>query len=250
MVIKSRSAIKIRANKVALTEEQVKFYDDNGFLVVPGVFDEDDCDQMKKLAETVAEEDYPVTLNIHRKIKLFLDIMKDPVLVSTIKEIQKHPIVGLNSQYLYKRAGTAYARQSWTPHQDSAYINAKKDTYAQLHIFLDPNEKENGGLFYYAGSHKEDILPFEYAKSWKEDFDEQGISHPGLKIKDIPPQYQKVDIVGPKGGVCFQHGNLIHGSYPNLTENRSREQYSMAYMNRGEKYLRGRTSIKAPVTLE
>ena len=244
-----KSAVKIRANRVTLTEEQVGFYDDNGYLVVPGLFDDEDCERMKRLAETVAEEGYPVTLNIHRKIRLFLDVMKDPILVSIIRTVQRHPIVGLNSQYLYKRAGTPYAKQSWTPHQDSAYVSAKKGTYAQVHIFLEPSDRENGGLFYYAGSHKEDILPYDYAKSWKEDFDEHGISHPGWRIKDIPSQYQRVDIVGPKGGICLQDGHVIHGSYPNLTKNRSREQYSIAYMNEREKYLRGRISIKAPVAL-
>ena len=92
----------------------------------------------------------------------------------------------------------------------------------QLHIFVDPSSKENGGLYYYPGSHQEDILPYEYAKSWKEGFDHEGISHPGWTIKEVPPQYKRVDIAGPKGGICLQHGNVIHGSYPNLTENRSR----------------------------
>lgn len=245
-----RTGAKVQVHPVTLKKEQIQFYDRNGFLVIPDVFDDEACETMKSLANQAAEEGYPVTLNIHRKIDLFFDIMKDPVLVATVKAVQRHMVVGLNSQYLYKRAGTSYARQSWTPHQDSAYINAKRGTYIQVHIFVDPQDKENGGLFYYAGSHREEILPYEYAKSWKEDFDESGISHPGWGIKEIPPQYKKIDIVGPKGGVCLQHGNVIHGSYPNLTENRSREQYSMAYLNEGASFLRGRTSIKAAAALE
>lgn len=245
-----RTRVKIRAHPVTLNKGQIQFFDDHGFLVVPGVFDDEACETMRSLAKQVAEEGYPVTLNIHRTINVFFDIMKDPVLVRMAKAVQRHKVVGLNSQYLYKRAGTPYARQSWKPHQDSTYINAKKGTYLQLHIFIDPQDKENGGLFYYAGSHREEILPYEYAKSWKEEFDEAGISHPGWGIKKIPPQYEKIDIIGSKGGVCLQHGNVIHGSYPNLTENRSREQYSMAYLNEGASFLRGRTSIKAAAALE
>ncbi len=241
---------KILANPVPLSKEQIQFYDENGFLVIPGVFNEQVCETMRGLAETVADEDFRVTLNIHRKIKFFWEIMRDPVLVSVVRTVQRHKVVGLNSQYLYKRAGTPYARQSWSPHQDSAYINAKKGTYIQVHIFIDPQDKENGGLFYYSGSHREEILPYEYVKSWKEEFDEFGISHPGWGIKEVPPQYKKMDITGPKGGVCLQHGNVIHGSYPNLTEDRSREQYSMAYLNEGASFLRGRTSIKAAAALE
>ena len=238
------------ANKVILSAEQIKFYDDNGFLIVPHVFDEAICQEMKKLAEIIAEEDYSVILNIHRKIEFFLEIMKDPVLVAMVKAVQRHRVVGLNDQYLFKRRGTPYAKQSWSPHQDNAYVRAKNGRYIQLHIFLDQSEKENGGLYYYPGSHREEIMPYGYVKSWKEEFDENGISHPGWTIKEIPTQYRKIDVVGPKGGICLQHGNVIHGSYPNLTKDRSREQYSVAYLNEGEPFVQGRTSIKVPVPLE
>ena len=37
---------KIRANKITLTREQIHFYDDNGFLVIPGIFKDEDCETM------------------------------------------------------------------------------------------------------------------------------------------------------------------------------------------------------------
>jgi YVTN family beta-propeller protein len=144
---------------------------------------------------------------------------------------------------------TPDGRQAWVPHQDATYVDAKDGTYIQVHIFLVQNKKENGGLYYYSGSHREPKLPYEYRRSWREEFDEDGISRPGWLIKNIPPQYPKVDIVGPKGGVCFQHGNVIHGSYPNLTRDRDRCQYSIAYLNEGEFYRKGEASIKIPLSL-
>lgn len=245
-----KTGTKVKANPVTLSKEQIQSYDEDGFLIVPGVFNNEACETMKSLAEQIAEEGFPVCLNIHRKIDVFWDVMKDPVLVSIVRTVQRHKVVGLNSQYLFKRPGTGYARQAWTPHQDSAYINAKNGTYIQVHIFLEPQDKENGGLYYFRGSHREEVLPFNYAKSWKEEFDESGISHPGLGIKKIPSQYPKVDVVGPKGGICLQHGHVIHGSYPNFTKDRSRAQYSMAYLNEGASFLRGRASIKAAAALE
>ena len=239
---------QLQANSVALTPEQIRFYDDFGYLIIPGIFDEEACKIMSEAGEAVAEEDYSVVLNIHRRVDLFLDIMKDPVLVAMVEAVQRHQVVGLNSQFLYKKPGTPYAKQSWSPHQDNAYVRASYGGYMQLHIFLDRNEKENGGLYYYAGSQKEDLLPYEYVKSWKEEVGEDGLTHPGWKV--VPPsQYRKVDAVGPKGGVCLQHGNIIHGSYPNLTGDRWRRQYSMAYLNDGEEFLKGQTSIKIPVAL-
>ena len=245
-----KTGITVRANPVTLSGEQVRFYDEKGYLVVPGLFDEESCELIKSVADNFAEEDYSVLLNIHRRVDLFLEIMKDPVLVSIAKAIQRHKVVGLNDQYLFKKPGTPYAKQSWSPHQDNAYVNSAPGAYLQLHIFLDASDKENGGLFYYPGSHREGILSYDYVKSWKEDFDEQGISHPGWKIKEIPPQYRRVDVVGPKGGICLQHGNLIHGSYPNFSSDRSRQQFTAAYLNEGENFREGGTSPKIPIAVE
>ena len=239
---------RVKANSVVLTEQQVQFYDENGYVIIPAIFDEESCEIMAQAAETVAEEDYSVALNVHRKVDLFLEIMKNPVLVAMVEAVQRHRVVGLNSQFLYKKPGTPYARQTWNPHQDNAYVKAKYGAYMQLHVFVDQNDKENGGLFYYPGSQKEDLLPYEYVKSWKEEVEEDGFTRPGWKV--VPPvQYKKVDAWGPKGGVCLQHGNVIHGSYPNLTSHRWRRQYSMAFLNEGEEFLKGQTSIKIPVIL-
>jgi phytanoyl-CoA hydroxylase len=241
--------VDIKMNPVTLTEEQIKFYDQNGYLIGEGLFDEVMCDQIKSIAAKEAAEDGAVSLNIHRKVKTFFEIMSNPILTGIVKAVQRHKVVGTNDQYLYKRAGTPYAKQSWTPHQDSAYVNAKYGVYMQVHIFLDAQDKENGGLYCYPTSHKEPILPYEYKKSWREEFDENGISHPGWKV-EVPSKYKRIDVFGPKGGFFLQHGNLIHGSHPNVSKDRSREQFSMAFLNEGEQIDRGETSIKIPVKLE
>ena len=85
-------------------------------------------------------------------------------------------------------------------------------------------------------------------RPWKEDFDENGISHPGWKV-EVPTKYEKVNMKTFRGDVCLQHGNLIHGSYPNLS-NRSRAQYSIAYLNEGVEINRGKASVKIPVVVE
>ena len=221
------------------------FYDEYGFLIIEGMFDKDACSIMKFHAEQVHKEDYAVYLNIHRDVQFFYEIASSNHLVDVVKSVQKSEVVITNDQYLYKKEGTPYAKQAWTPHQDSTYTNAPYGTYMQLHIMLDDQSKENGGLYFYPGSHKEPMLPYTYAKSWKEDFDEDGISHPGWKV-EVPEKYEKADVNAKAGTVFLQHGNLIHGSYPNLS-NRSRAQYSIAYLNKGTVINKGEASIKIPI---
>ena len=175
--------------------------------------------------------------------------MKDPTLVAIVETIQDHKVVGLNDQYLFKKAGSKYAKQAWEPHQDNAYVKSEHGAYTQPHIFLDDSDKENGGLYYYSGSHFEGILPNSYKESWKEPIGADGISRPG-RVCEVPEQYSRRDIVAPMGSICLQHGEIIHGSYPNLSDDRDRQQYSVAYLNKDASYNSGYNSRKIPIPLD
>jgi len=231
-----------------LSERQIRLYDEFGFIIIPKVFYKGYCQIIKDLAEGVATSDYKVYLNIHRKVWFFKNLVKDKELVGMVKQVQRSNVVVTNDQYLYKRAGTPYARQAWSPHQDATYVNAPYGTYMQAFIFLDPHRPDNGGLYFYPGSHKEPMLPYQYVKSWGEDFDEQGISHPGWEVQ-VPEKYKLANVVAEPGDVCLQHGNLIHGSYANLSEE-SRAQYSIAYLNEGVTINKGKASVKVPMAVE
>lgn len=241
--------MKIKANPIKLSQEQIQFYDDNGYLIVPNVFEPEACEEIIQAAAKVAAEDFSVYLNIHRDMPLFMEIAKDPVLVAIVKAVQRHKITLTNDQFLYKKPGTTYGKQAWQPHQDNAFLKAPQEAYMQLHIFLEKSEKENGGLYCYPGSHKEPILPYEYVHSWREKPDADGVTRPGWKV--VPPaKYKCIDLTAPRGAICLQHGHLIHGSHPNMTKDRSRQQYSLAYLNEGAPFEKGTTSPKIPVSVE
>ena len=55
-------------------------------------------------------------------------------------------------------------------------------------------------------------------------------------------KYEAIDIEFPKGAISLMHGNLIHGSHANLSKNKTRNQYSMCYMNRGVDFFVGKSS--------
>lgn len=239
----------MKCNEVTVTENQVKFYNDYGYLVIEGVMSSADCDEVQKIAETLADEQHSVVLNAHRKSEELFAIMENPVIVKCVKSVQRSPIVGLNSQYLFKKCGTPYARQSWTPHQDNSYPKAPPEAYIIAHLSLEDSDNENGGLIFWPKSHVEPLLEFKKNKSWKEDFDDNSVSHPGQTV-EIPEKYQPMDMKLKKGSLCLMHGHLIHGSYPNLSNSRSRPQYSMAYLNKGSPFETGSTSIKEPMEVE
>lgn len=231
-----------------LTKDEIALYEELGYLVVPDVFTGEDVYWMDMWASSWHGSDFEVCLNIHRKSPLFLDIAKDKQILDIVRSVQKTDFDIVNDQYLYKEPGTKYAKQAWQPHQDSTYVNAPYGTYLQIHIMINDHNKRNGGIYFYPGSHKEPMLPYTYTKSWRETPDKDGVSHPGWKV-DVPAKYERIDMDVKAGTVFVQHGNLIHGSYANLSE-RPRAQYSIAYLNKGVKINTGVDSVKIPVAVE
>ena len=89
------------------------------------------------------------------------------------------------------------------------------------------------------------FLSLKVIKGWKEDATKSGITRPGQTIKnenEMLKKYEAIDIEFPKGAISLMHGNLIHGSHANLSKNKTRNQYSMCYMNRGVDFFVGKSS--------
>ncbi len=229
-------------------------YEKNGYVIIENVFDHEKCDEIKSISDKYADPpDYGVVLNLHRKNDYFFKLISNKDIVKLIKHIQDSDIDAVNDQFLFKKANSKYGRQSWTFHQDNSYVRAPKGTYIIVHIAVDKSVKENGGLIFLPGSHLEEILEFKHNKSWREESNQDNITRPGqsiVNVNEMIKKYPPIDVIFPKGSVCLMHGNIIHGSHPNLSTNHDRNQYSMCYLNRDVKFLnQGKNSKKIRTAL-
>lgn len=223
----------------SMTDAHINHYDNFGYCVIENAMSSENCDILQNIAETKADENHSVILNLQRFVPIFHDLMAHSIMKESLLALKKVPAVcGINSQYLFKKAGTPYAKQAWTPHQDNSYPMSVKGSYIVVHLSLEDSDPDNGGLIFWPGSHVEDILDFEHNKSWREDFREDGIARPGQTVQ-VPSKYSSQDMYLKKGSLCYMHGNLIHGSHPNLSSTRNRPQYSMCYLNKGDSFLPG-----------
>lgn len=73
--------MKVKANKIVLSREQIADYETFGYLIVPDVFSVTACEEIKRMAAQFADDDYSVYLNLHRDSQFFLEIMKGPYVV-------------------------------------------------------------------------------------------------------------------------------------------------------------------------
>ncbi len=228
----------------SLTQEEIRLYKENGYLVVNDLFSSEECDQILATCKARTDEKFSAILNLDRQVPAVREVMKSPKIVHIIETLQGAEVVGLMSQILFKEAGSPYASQAWNPHQDNAYPQAPDGAYITINLFLGDADPENGGMYIYPGSHKEGTLPFEPTISYRE----KTGTNPGNTCR-VPPQYTKVDLVVPKGGMLIMNSNVIHGSYPNRSATRSRPLFSISYLTKGQPFVPGNTAKREEIPL-
>ena len=221
------------------------FYADNGYFIAKGIFSPDECRVINARAEALAPPDFAAQQNLHAVDPGFLHYLRCRRVVSLLETIRPQTLMGLHTQMLYKKAGTPYAAQSWNPHQDNSYIQNPNNLYVTTNLFLADTDKENGGMYLYPGSLKAGLLPYEPTISFRE---KPGTS-PGNNITDIPAEYERIDLTAGQGDMLVMNGCLIHGSYPNRSESRSRPMLSCTYLPVGEYFLPGKTAKRKPIEL-
>lgn len=237
----------------ALTLEQVRFYRKNGYLIIEDVVSLEDCDKansiFERFAELVEDTEYKGRMNFDREsthIHALFTHLKIVAILRLLRGKPKGGVIGLQTMFLYKKAGSHYATQAWNPHQDNSYTKLPFGTYLTANLPFTNQDPENGGMYIYPGSHKGGLFECEKLPSFREKPED----NPGNRVKYIPKKYSKVDLYLKKGSVLILHGDVIHGSYPNLTKNRDRPMLLMVYADKGVPFPRGGNANRQETILE
>lgn len=110
-------------------------------------------------------------------------------------------------------------------HQDNFYVLAEPATCIAAWTAIDAADIENGCLYVVPGSNNMDIFCPE--KGSEVTWNSYGDTH----IKPFPPGARAVPVPVARGSTLFFGGQLIHGSGPNRTKDRSRRTFIGHYID-------------------
>ena len=242
------------------------FYDENGYLIIDDFISEFEANNLKYLLEKHASADYNNMLNMDRyeflvaqslekinkfdKIsekvdflevcketsRVFRKLMFDKRLVDLVEFLYDEECISLSTHMIWKKAGTKYSTQSWIPHQDNSNVQNKSKRMITINIFLDEHTKESGCIYTYPKTHREGLSNVKKLGTGYGNTDKPG------HLVEVDKNFKKYDVVGNVGTLYVQNGNLIHGSYPNKTKDKTRGMFSATYLPKGEKFLPGANS--------
>jgi phytanoyl-CoA hydroxylase len=248
-----------------LSETQIKFYNDNGYLVLDDVHSQEYTERFLSAIRRHANKDFAAILNPDREDELIKnderpksdltleeiketsnlckEVISNKKIINVLRTLQNNDIVGLSSQMIFKEAYSTYSSQAWLPHQDNRYIDNQNAQYITANWFLRNADPENGGIYVYPGSHKLSLLPAPDKKSYRENSN----TNPGRECQ-IPEEFvdKKKNIILKADSVVILNGNCIHGSYSN-NSSRSRPWLSTCYITKGEYYNIGKNSKRIEI---
>jgi hypothetical protein len=230
-----------------LSDEQVRFFVDNGFLAAEGLISPEEIEELKRDTVFMARGGYPceawppptADLTEDEVMSTILCIHRPHYISPVMEHYARHPkICGALSQIvaahlpywdgsvkcmhsmLYIKPPKFQGR-SW--HQDEVYIPTRDRSLTGAWIALDDATQENGCLWVIPGSHRAGYL---YPEEPTTDLDEYDFADQAYGFDDST----QIPVEVKAGTLVFFNGYLLHSSLKNRS-NDYRRVLVNHYMN-------------------
>lgn len=214
-----------------LSEEQLQFYDEKGYLSGVRLLNDDQIEILKKELETIRDPKHPShklfyefhsnessdpnavlfhSLGHWRITEGFHDVLWNPAFLKPASQLLGDRSVRFWHDQLFCKPAKHGGVVAW--HQDFSYWTR---TTAMQHlscwVALDDATVDNGCLHYVPGSHKWGLLDKPELAG-----DMEGLMD--YLTEEQKAEFKPVPIELKKGFATFHHPLLVHGSYENRSE--------------------------------
>jgi len=222
-----------------IDEVQIEQFQKLGYCVVDGLFSAEEIDQIEAFFEDYKTRGGKVyegghdyheidptkrqlrAMHPHRYSKQAQDWMLHPEVAKVLEVLLGKPALGVQTMYYFKPPGA----KGQGMHQDNFYLLAAPATCIAAWTAIDTAEIDNGCLYVAPTSHRHAIFCPEGEK------DESWFAYGDTHINPFPRELKPIPVIVPRGSTLFFGGNLVHGSGPNRTKNRSRRTFIGHYID-------------------
>lgn len=205
-----------------LTDDQVAFYREQGYLVLPGRIPDETIEAVRAEIARFHDEARGMTASNDRldledshtpgdprirRIKLphtlspvFEGLMRSDHVLAPVRDLIG-PDLRLHTTKLNMKSAQYGAAVEW--HQDFAFYPHTNDDVLAVAVIVDDMEMENGPLMVFPGSHRGPIHDHHVDGVFAGAMD---LAACGYDIRDA------VALTGPAGSISIHHARIVHGS--------------------------------------
>ncbi len=247
-----------------LSSDQKAQWQEQGFLILRGVYSPEESKALASLAEDLALGRRPFPkkhIELNAKVSAgvvqaeglaalhkihyphfynaeFLDRVRDPRVVDVVEELLGPDLLGIPSLFIFKppQIGMGFP---W--HQDKAFFDQifVTETTVATSQAVDPSTVENGCLWVIPGSHRGDV---------KEHHEQKEIHQSEYREAKGVDEGRAVPVEMEPGDVLFFHGYLLHKSTDNQSA-KFRRCYVAHYMSARARYAKEGEVWAPPISI-
>jgi ectoine hydroxylase len=226
---------------IELSQEQIDFYYENGYLHLKKVFTEEQCQLLISEADDYANGHFTNYLHMH-KSGLFQQVHTGKNLCDIGDQVLGKRAIPVGSIFFFCKPNNPLENGS-TWHQDNYASRAPMNAYLNLALSLDDADETNGALMVVPGSHKLGDLPCNPKPNFS--YDENGRMFNSAPIGndcELPSDLPIVQLTYERGDVLALHAHTVHKALKNPHPTRWRRTMYFVYIKDNEPFWPGWTA--------
>jgi hypothetical protein len=232
----------IKQSPYPLTQDQIQFFHENGYLHLKNVLSEEECQLLIEEADNHANGHYSNYLNMHYQ-PYFSLVHRGKTFCDIGDALLKNKAIPIGGTFFFCKPNNPLELGSvW--HQDNYGMDCPDGgSVLNIAISLDEADITNGSLSIVPKSHLYGKLPSNPKPNFS--YDENGKMYQSAPIGNdcqIPDGLEMINLTYEKGDVLCIHGNLLHKADKNTHPTKWRRTMYYIYVSEGSPFWPGWTA--------
>ena len=222
-----------------LSSNQLKQYEDEGFVSPINIFSKDKAKQIRNEIELI-ENNMPEELensgryNAHLISPLLDEVTHNSKILDAVQSLIGENILVCGTTLFIKNPNE---KGFVSYHQDAKYIGLEPHNWVTAWVAITDSNEENGCMKIWSGSHKDNL------KDHDQMFNEGNLLTRGQTDNNVPKKNVK-SLILTAGQMSLHHPKVVHGSELNKSNDRRIGFVIQSYIGTNVKQVLGKNSVQ------
>ena len=222
-----------------LSSNQLKQYEDEGFVSPIDIFSKDKAKEIRKEIELI-EREIPNELeksgryNAHLISPLLDEVTHNSEILDAVQSLIGKDILVCGTTLFIKNPNV---KGFVSYHQDAKYIGLEPHNWVTAWVAITDSNENNGCMRVWSGSHKDNL------KDHDQNFNERNLLTRGQTIKNVPKE-KTTPLILKAGQMSLHHPTVVHGSDLNHSNDRRIGFVIQSYIGTNVKQVLGINSVQ------
>ncbi len=222
-----------------LNSNQLKQYEDSGFVSPINIFSREKAKEIRNEIELI-EKKLPNELeksgryNAHLISPMLDEVTHNVNILNAVESLIGRNILVCGTTLFIKNPGEG---GFVSYHQDAKYIGLEPYNWVTAWVAITDSNENNGCMKMWSGSHKDNL------KEHDQNFNEKNLLTRGQTVKNVPND-QIIPLVLNAGQMSLHHPRTVHGSGINKSNDRRIGFVIQSYIGTNVKQVLGKNSVQ------